>query len=323
MNDNEIKQIRKIIYPQIKKAEERLESASFLLEREANLDAIPILFKAMDLTVRILLNFKKKPLADFQANIRLLEAEYRDEGLYDKETGELLTSLSEMNENYKSEIELKYEESVLNSVFEKAEDFLARTEKFLKDQLTTPGEKIIQRRARKILIFTGISIAALVVIFFLVKLGLDKFGPERGLLARYYNNINLEGPPVLERIDKQIDFRWGGSPHPKISGEFSVRWEGRIKIDLSDNYTFYIYSDEGVRLFVDDTPVIDTWSAQTRTMENSGKAKLKRDFHQIKIEYYFNQNFADIELRWSSGRFKEREVGKKVLYPPSSLDIPK
>ena len=250
-------------------------------------------------------------------SIKSLEEAYRGEKLTDAKTGEFLDSLSKMAENYKREIDLKYEESELSSVFEKARDFLTRTEKYLKNKLTSPGEKIIQTRVRRILAFASISAAALVVLFFLVRLGLDKFGPEHGLLARYYNNINLEGPPVVERIDREINFGWGGSPpKPKMSSQFSVRWEGRIKIDRSDNYIFYINSDEGVRLFIDDRPIIDTWSAENRTMENSGEAMLKTGFSKIRIEYYFNQRFADIQLLWSSGRFKQRRVSKKVLYPP-------
>lgn len=322
MDDNEIKQMRNIFFPQMKMAEERLESASFILEREANVDAIPILSKAVDIAVKILLSFKKKPLGDFQENIKSLEEEYKKEGLFDKETIESFNSLYEMNESYMSEIELEYDDNAIKSIFEKAENFLGKTYKFLRTQLITPKERMIKRRTKKILIASGIFISSLVVVFFLVNLIINKLGPKHGLLAHYYNNINLKEPVIVERIDNKIDFRWGPSrPHYEINDEFSVRWEGRIEIDKSDNYTFYIKSDEGVRLFLDDEIVIDTWLNKDRMIEHSGDARLRKGFHKIRLEYYFHQRHADIKLLWSSNSFKKRIVGSKVLFPPPELNI--
>jgi len=285
-------------------------------------DTIPILFKAVDITLRILLSLRQKPISDFQKNIKSLEETYKKEGLWDKGTIDLFLSLYEMTERYKNEIELEYDESAVKKIFEKTENFLAKTSKFLKDQLTTPRERRIKRKVKKILVLSGISIGSLVVIFFLVKFSISKFGPKHGLLAHYYNNINLEGDATVEKIDKQIDFAWADlSPQKNIIGDFSVRWNGRIKINKNDNYTFTILSDEGVRLFLDGKIVIDTWSIEDRTMENSGNIDLRKGFHTIKIEYYFNQRHADIKLLWSSRSFERKVLGTKFLYPPMELNI--
>jgi hypothetical protein len=109
------------------------------------------------------------------------------------------------------------------------------------------------------------------------------------------------------------------TPHRKItSKEFSVRWEGKLKIEKSGSYTFHVLTDEGVRLLLDDKMIIDTWSDKMRTMQNvSGQLKLRKGFHKIKLEYYFNQQFADIQLLWSCDSFKKRIVGNKVLYASS------
>lgn len=318
MENHQIIQMRKPILSLIKGAKVRLDSASLVLEGEASVDVIPILFKAMDLAVRSLLAFKQKPLSDFLKNIHSLEEEYQKDVFFiNKETMEILHSLYEMNEKYKSETELESDERAIKNIFEKAENFLAKTEKFLKTQLTTQKERAMKKRRKKVIITSIISLACLIIIFFLVKLGINKFGPQHGLLAHYYNNINLAGPPEVEKIDKKIDFVWGNnSPQKNIVGEFSVRWEGRIKIDKSDDYTFYILSDEGVRLFLDDKIIIDIWSDEKRTMEHSGHTQLEKGFHKIRVEYYFNQRHADLKLLWSSQTFKKRVVGNKVLYPP-------
>ena len=322
MIDNEIKQIRKITFRQMKMVEERLESASFILERDANVDAIPILSRAVDMTVRILLSFKQKPLADYQKNIKSLEEEYKEEGLYDKETIETFHLLYEMNEKYKNEIELDYDYRDVKNIFDKNENFLGKTYKFLKTQLRTPKERMIKKRVMKTFLVSGTFIISLIVLFFLVKLGINTFGPKHGLLVHYYNNIDLREPAVVERIDKKINFNWGPmSPHSEINENFSARWEGRIKIDKNDDYTFIIVTDEGTRLFIDDKIVLDTWSLEERLLEHSGDIRLRKGFHKIRLEYYFNQRHADIKLQWSSNSFKRRTVGSKALYPPPVQNV--
>lgn len=322
MDENKIKQMRKIILPQIRIAKDRIDSASLVLEGEWTADAIPILFKAVDVTVRALLSFKQKPIADFQENVSRLEEEYKEDRICDGQTVQLLNSLYEMNKKYMKEIDLQYDDNAVKDIFEKAENFVVKAEKYLKNRLTTQKERIRKKRIRKILVISGISLGLAILIFFLVKVGTNIFGPEHGLLAHYYDNIYLKQPVEVQRIDKKIDFVWGrSSPQKNIAGEFSVRWEGRIKIDKNDIYTFHISSDEGVRLFLDDKLIINTWSRKKRAQEHSAQVKLKKGFHKIKIEYFFNQRHADIKLLWSSSSFKKRIIPSKVLYPPASQEV--
>jgi len=317
MNDNELKNTRKIIFNQIKIAKEKLESATLISERETNVDAIPILFKAVDIIIRTLLTLKKKSLGNYHQNINSLEEEFKEEELFDKESIDLFRSLSKMNESYMNEIEIETDENTVKKILDKTEDFLDKTYKYLKTQLATPKEIVIKKRIRKIVIASSAALALAVIIFFLVKLGMNIFGPQHGLSAYYYDNIQLKGQPAVEKIDKKINFMWGSSsPQKNITGDFSVRWEGRIKIDTDDKYTFYIVSDEGVRLFIDDKIIINTWTTKNRMMENSGTIQLKKGLHKIKLEYFFNQKQADIKLLWRSSAFKKRTVGSKVLFPP-------
>jgi hypothetical protein len=64
MDDKEIKQLRKAVFHQMNIAKMRLENASFILQREVKVDAASFLFKAVDTTVRILLDFKHKPSSE-------------------------------------------------------------------------------------------------------------------------------------------------------------------------------------------------------------------------------------------------------------------
>ncbi len=317
MQNMDIKQKKKTIIHQLRIAEERIESASIILERKVKVDAIPILYEAVDIIVRILISSRQKPLDNFQKNIKVMEEEYNEERLWEKGALELFHSLDKMNEKYKSEMELEFDTSDINNVFDKAENFLFRTRKFQKSQLMSLKEKMIRARLRKILAIGGVSIGALIIIFFLIKFGINKLFPAHGLLAQYYDNIDFEEPAAVEKIDENIDFVWADmSPHETISGYFSIRWQGRIRISKDDNYIFTLATDEGAKLLLDDKMLIDTWTLENRALEHSENVDLEKGFHSIMIKYYFNQSYSDIKLLWSSSFFNKKIVEKKSFYPP-------
>ncbi len=80
---------------------------------------------------------------------------------------------------------------------------------------------------------------------------------QHGLNAEYYNNDDLTDKK-LDRIDSNIDFDWGlKSPDAIIDPEtYSVRWIGKILPERTDRYNFYIYSDDGARLWVNNELII-------------------------------------------------------------------
>lgn len=91
-----------------------------------------------------------------------------------------------------------------------------------------------------------------------------------GLTGQYYNNIdftNFKGA----RTDSTVNFDWGsGAPLLNISSDtFSVRWTGQIRPATTADYTFYVVSDDGARLWVDNKLVINNWTDHSAT-ENSG-----------------------------------------------------
>ena len=106
----------------------------------------------------------------------------------------------------------------------------------------------------------------------------------------------------LTRRDSTINFDWGtGAPDPLLGADrFAVRWTGAILPVYTETYTFYTYSDEGVRLWVDDKLVIDHWTAHTAA-EKSGTIYLTaREKHAIRVEYYEDAGPATMKLSWSS-----------------------
>ncbi len=131
-----------------------------------------------------------------------------------------------------------------------------------------------------------------------------------GLRAEFFNNMSLEGPPVLRRDDAQIDFDWeGGSPHSNVNADrFSVRWTGIIVPDRSGPVELSITTDDGYRLWLDDRLVAEHWSDRAPTTDfvtvtfEAGRAC------RLKLEYYENGGGAVAILGWETA-----EAGSEKL----------
>jgi beta-glucosidase len=61
-----------------------------------------------------------------------------------------------------------------------------------------------------------------------------------GLSAEYFSGKGFSGTPILQRVDRAIDFDWNGaSPAAGISGvSFSVRWSGAIAVPAPETIRF-------------------------------------------------------------------------------------
>ena len=136
-----------------------------------------------------------------------------------------------------------------------------------------------------------------------------------GLSATYYDNVNLTGPTV-SRVDGPVDFVWGtGAPAPGIAADtFSARWVGTVQPPTTGTYTFYTDSDDGVRLWVNGTQVVDNWTDHSRT-ENSGTVSLTAGVrYRIRMEFYENGGDAVARLSWSGPSVAKAVVPRSALF---------
>lgn len=124
---------------------------------------------------------------------------------------------------------------------------------------------------------------------------------QHGLLAEYFDNIDLQGMPVLTRIDADVNFDWGHKAPAEGLKEnlFSVRWTGKLTPKVTGSYQFGVESDDGCRLYLDNELLIDSWMDQvarptTRTLQLEGG----KDY-LVRLEYYENQGGAMAKLLWS------------------------
>ncbi|MBI4272818.1 hypothetical protein HY621_03125 [Candidatus Uhrbacteria bacterium] len=129
-----------------------------------------------------------------------------------------------------------------------------------------------------------------------------------GLKGAYYMHQDLGGLPTLTRIDPRIDFVWGGTPPAeKFSNDlFSVRWTGFIVAPQTATYTFSTIADDGARLWVDNTRLIDDWNVHAPTLKSGSITLEKGRAYPIKLEYFEKSMGSGIRLAWAvSGGYME------------------
>jgi glucose/arabinose dehydrogenase len=104
--------------------------------------------------------------------------------------------------------------------------------------------------------------------------------------AQYFNNQALTGSPVLTRDDgATLDFTWAGSPGPGVNPDnFSVRWQ-KTGVYTASTYRFTAIADDGMRIWVDTTLVLDAWIDQAPTTYTF-TTPITAGSHTVKVEFY-------------------------------------
>jgi chitodextrinase len=118
--------------------------------------------------------------------------------------------------------------------------------------------------------------------------------------AQYYGNTTLSGTPVLQRCEAAINHEWGsGSPGGTVPADrFSARWT-RTASFTADTYQFTATTNDGMRVWVDGTLLLDKWFDQPATTYHATKTLTAGD-HTIKVEHYESTNNATARLSWQA-----------------------
>ena len=141
-------------------------------------------------------------------------------------------------------------------------------------------------------------------------------GQGTGLTGNYWDELGFNGKR-LTRIDPTVDFNWGeGPPIPGIEPDFfTARWTGRIEPPVSGEITFYIASDDGMRLWIDNKLLIDHWGSHPFS-EAQGVVILQAgQRYNIRIDYQEREDTAAARLSWLATGLPKQVVPSTRLYP--------
>jgi PKD repeat protein len=115
--------------------------------------------------------------------------------------------------------------------------------------------------------------------------------------ARYWNNETLSGEPDLVIDEPAIGFDWGySSPDPLIDADhFSSAFSRTLYFD-EGTVRFWLYHDDGGRLWIDGTQYIDEWHRAVQI--DQIEVPLTQGLHTIAVEHYEIDGAAALYFWW-------------------------
>ncbi len=133
-----------------------------------------------------------------------------------------------------------------------------------------------------------------------------------GLNGEYFTSHDLQGDPILERIDTMLDFHWwDGVPAAGIPADsFSMRWTGILTPPESGRYSLGFRVFGGARLYVDDSLMVeftDRHVVLPRWADLELEANREYD---IRVEYWDRRADAIMQFVWMkpNPRLKEEAL---------------
>lgn len=145
---------------------------------------------------------------------------------------------------------------------------------------------------------------------------------SQGLKAQYFGNNSLSGVPAGTRVEGPISFSNSVNSWPTALGfpgvgadQFSVRWTGQIRATTTGSYIFRTISDEGVRLYVNGSTVINNWTPHTSTTNNGAISLTAGQLYDITLEYFDQTGDHAIQLLYIPSGGSLATIPNSVLYP--------
>jgi hypothetical protein len=131
------------------------------------------------------------------------------------------------------------------------------------------------------------------------KLPDETDGKGTGLKDYYYTNEGLKGSYRSTGVVPMPFYNWDkGAP---LSGmhydHFSVRWLGRFKAPQTGTYKFAATFDDGVRMYINDTLMMDRWK-RINSWDSTKVNLVKDELYNMRIEYFDNTSYAHTEWFW-------------------------
>ena len=144
----------------------------------------------------------------------------------------------------------------------------------------------------------------------------------KGFRGEYFHTVEWT-EPVMYRVDPEIKFDYNaGSPARGLIDpeSFSVRWTGYLRVEQETKATFFLSTDDGSRLWIDDALVVDHWGHHGKS-EKSGEVTLTPGTHALRVDYFEEYGWAAAHLEWQP-EGGERTYAVPVVPFSSALSAP-
>lgn len=107
---------------------------------------------------------------------------------------------------------------------------------------------------------------------------------------------------------------------PGDTDSFSIRYDGYIQINTAGSYTFYTSSDDGSKLFIDGSEVVDN-DGNHGTQERSGSISLTTGLHDIRVLFFENGGGENLTVQYQGPSISKQNIPFSVLYSNCSAPV--
>ncbi len=139
---------------------------------------------------------------------------------------------------------------------------------------------------------------------------------QSGLVYVYYEqaarSAELKSFDALKPAKKGVT-KTIGLHVRKRNANISIYFRGVISIPRDGTYTFYTTSDDGTRLFIGKTCVVNNDGGHGMK-EESGSLKLTRGFHPIVVTFFQGTGGYGLEVHWQGPGIKKQKIPASVLF---------
>src|SRR5690242_9904013 len=140
-----------------------------------------------------------------------------------------------------------------------------------------------------------------------------------GLLAEYFSRTASSAPfpatPTITKTEPAVNFNWGMSGPSGISVDsFKIRFSGQVQSLDSGAYTFYVTSDDGYRLWINNQLIMDKWVNKSASEDSVSITLSKCTKYNIKLEYFDNRYDAVCILKWRGPSTVKQIIPTSQLY---------
>ena len=138
---------------------------------------------------------------------------------------------------------------------------------------------------------------------------------KNGISYAYYLGAweSLPDFSALKPMKKGKIYTIGLNEFEYLDDQFGILFSGELKIDESGIYTFYLVSNDGSRLYIDDKLIVDTDGLHSF----SGKAEeinLGKGTHKIKLAYFQAGGGKGLELEYEGPGIEKQRLPADVLF---------
>ncbi len=140
------------------------------------------------------------------------------------------------------------------------------------------------------------------------------FDPAPGLIYHYYKGAFNGSAEILEspRIRSGVTSRFSTNESHR-NDNFALIFEGYIKIPEDGLYTFYLESNDGSVLYLDDHLLIDN-DGPHGAYEQSASTSLKAGLHKIAVRYFQLGGGSLLNVLWEGPDRPKQEIGAEFLF---------